>query len=274
MRYIISILSIFFFTGATKSPEETRHVWHRSFYAEMKGLEKKPERVTAFSAVQTATNVTYSGTTCSVTTSSTSSNNILVVHIFILSTNSFTSVTDNQSNTYAVSKNEVMLASYRMVQAYGVQTTGGVTTVTVTVGSATDFVVVVDEFSGLTGTPTNAENYDTVGSNGAGGELYTNPFALGTAITPVQSGCLISVLVMNLGAYTYTAGTGYTMYGTGIYSGGAYLRSMYKLSSSTSETVPWSTSNDYYAYMIAVSIKQEDWVPPPPAGKAIRSAGN
>jgi hypothetical protein len=150
----------------------------------------------------------------------------------------------------------------------------GATTVTVSFSSTTGLAI-VDEFSGFTGTPTNAECYDTSSHNeGAPFSLGTGTIDAGT-FTPINNGCLIfGYGTETIGGTYITEGSGFTHTGTAVYSGTDYSKTMYKASGTMSETTPWTDTYLYQWMCIGVSFKQEDTGPPAAAGKAIRSAGN
>jgi len=270
MKLIATIfLSLLLFSFEDK--KEIKDIQYRSFYSEMKALEKPP-KVTAFSTVQTASNQANSANTCSVTISSSGANNLIVVSVLLLAANSITSITDNVGHTYVLGSTYAVATFFTTAHGYGFQTTGGTTSVTVTVSGNTDICVIVDEYSGFTGTPTNAECYDTGNAgttNTAGVSIQTPGFS------PINTGCLIVTSGYELGvAPNLSASSGFTHLGTGSYYGTPYFSSYYKLSGTMSEDGKILNPDAYtgYSYVFAKSFKQENATPPPSAGKAIRSS--
>jgi hypothetical protein len=216
-------------------PEEKSPIRYRSFYAEMKRLEK-PERVTAFAAVQNASN-SAAATSYSVTVSSTTANNLLVVLVRVVNTSTLSSVTDNAGNTYSLSFGYIDFSTNtRLYQAYGVQTTGGATSVTITQSTGSGSSAIVNEYSGFAAGNTNATVYDAgVTGTGTGTSISTS------TLTPSSTGNLIVCSIRAVGT-GIAAGSGYTIYGTQ----GATHAMMYKLSSGSSETCPATcTSGDW-----------------------------
>ena len=181
----------------------------------------------AFAQVQTSAAADGSGNSIAVTTSATTEGNLIVVHIKIYDKNeTCTGVTDDQSNTYVL-QTAVDSTTERSYQAYAMQVTGGVTTITVAFsGTSSNKRCGADEYSGMGTGATNADVFDasTTGS-GAG-----SPTAVST-LTPSAAGNLI-VATLNIdNAVTWTAGANYTLYFSS-----ASMRSQYRLSSDTSET--------------------------------------
>lgn len=187
----------------------------------------------AAAAVQTANNGS-GGTTVVVTVSSTAANSLLVVSIW--GGYAVTSVTDNQSSSYTIigPVSTGGGGSMLLSQAYAI-CAAGVTSVTITQGTASNKGACVDEYSGIdTGDP-----YDVHATNSGTGT------SLSVSLTPAAAGKLI---VASLGGYAattsaWTAGSGYTLYGTNTLSGlYELLRSQYRLSGTTSETAPATVS--------------------------------
>lgn len=244
------ILSFLLFSFDEKEPAV---IQYRSFYAEMKALEK-PERVNAFSRIQGASNSGTSTNSVSVTVSATSTSNLLVVTVWVVATNSITGISDNGSNTYGTAQNFVTAGSYRFAQYYAFQSSS-TTSVTVTTSGSTDFVVTAEEFSGFTGTPTNAECYDV--SN------YKTDLLIpmqSNSISPINTSCLIY-------ASSYTdntsqiIGAGFTAGQNGTIYSGDYVKNKYKLTSGTSENAPFTGVVDGVSWgVIVTSFKQEDAV--------------
>jgi len=194
-------------------------------------IVRRPVKVTAAAAVQTANNTSDgSGNTVSVTISSTASNSLLVVSFWMLAANTVSTVADNQSSSYTIigpvsSGGDATLKIYQAYAMCG----SGVTSVTIT-GSAGTYIIgaCVDEYSGIDA----GDPYDVhATANGTG-------TSASVSLTPAASGKLI---VASLGGYavsSWAAGSGYTIYGNTDYSTLHILRSQYKLSSSASETAP------------------------------------
>lgn len=185
----------------------------------------------AFAQVHTSTQATGTGSTVAITTTATTANNLVVVTIRLANAavETCSSVTDDKSNTYVLSalKNSDNGVVY-VYQAYGVQVTGGTTTITCHFsGTVTSKRCGADEFSG--GATTNASVFDTQQS-GTGSGLTLSV----STLTPANTGELI-VASMSTHASNYTAGSGFTMYnGTNPVS----TRSEYKLSGGATETAP------------------------------------
>jgi len=197
-----------------------------------KSIIRRPEKVTAAAAVQTASNT--GNTTISVTVSSTAANSLLVVSIWGPNSETISSVTDNQSSSYTILGPVTTggAADKRVWQAYAI-CAAGVTSVTVTKSSSGVGGVIVDEYSGIdTGDP-----YDTHATNS--GESTS----LSVSLSPAAAGKLI---VASMGAYlpgtsAWTAGTNYTLYGLVTFVASYdIIRSQYRLSGTTSETAPAS----------------------------------
>jgi len=184
----------------------------------------------AFAFVRTNT-YSDTATTHNITVTSTTQGNLLVVSFDIGSaTATITSVTDNQGNSYGLS---IANVGDTMWQYHGVQVTGGVTTVTVTLGSSTGLTAYIEEFSG--GASTNAAVFDKA-SSGTG----TGTSGAVTSQTPADDGSLVAVFITFADTVTgVTAGANYTLTQTVFNAAGEY-----RLSSSGAETSPitWTTS--------------------------------
>jgi len=195
-------------------------------------IVRRPEKVTAAAAVQQVGSTDGGGsTTFNVTVTSTGVNNLVVVTVSTSTSQTISSVTDNQSNTYTLSS-PVIVSSLHFYQAYGIQTTGGVTTVTITKSSTSGCRIVVNEFSG-TATSSVYDNQST--GTGTGTSCAVSSFSPGAA-----GKLVVASVVKASSAEALTAGTSYTTYGTS----NNITSAMYRLSSSTSETAPgsWTTS--------------------------------
>lgn len=260
MRSLIILLFGSLFLGASYPEVNHTTIFYRSFYSEMKALEK-PAKVNAFGAVQTANNTNGIGSsTVSVTITSSTANNLIVVGIRTTTAVTVSSVTDNASNTYAVSSN-VDIGGNRIYQAYGIQTTGGATSVTVTVSANASTSAIVNEYSGFSSGNTNATAYDGVATGtGTGTSLSTS------TLTPTASGALI-VCTMRANGGSLAAGSGYTAYGII----GTITGMQYKLSSGASETCPATASSGDWGI---IGMAFRDNPPAPSAAPALSAAGN
>lgn len=235
-RFIFLASFILVCLGFKEEPA-SRLPWHRSFYAEMKSLEK-PERVTAAAAVQTANNQVEPGSSLNVTISSTTAGNLLIVSVAVDPSITVSSVTDNQSSSYTVgsSVSNGGGGSFKVYQAYAVAN-AGVTTVTITASGSGSINAIVDEYSG---TATSSVNDVRATNSGTG-------TSLSVSLTPSASGKLIVCTLLGPLATTWTAGSGYTLYGVLNYLGvSEIMRTQYKLSGTTSETAP-ATINGWVA---------------------------
>jgi len=251
MRKLFYIAILFLFTGARKEGATT--INPRSFYSEMKALEK-PERVTAFAAVQTAQNTGFSVSSRVITVSSTTQNNLVVVTIAIFgTTRTLSSVTDNAGNTYELGS--AVDNTNRLYQAYGVQTTGGATSITVTIsGSATTLACIADEYSGFA-----AGNTNTTVNDGRQTGTGTGTSLSVSTLTPTATGRLIVASGIRMAdGNTFTAGTDYTEYGN---STGVYAASEYRLSSASTETAPFTISSSGTWCEIANAFKDDPAAP-------------
>ena len=150
----------------------------------------------AFAAVQSTTMTVSTASSVPTTVSATGSLNLVIVHVKVAGGETLSSVTDDKSNTYAIVGPKIWNTTDRVYQAYGVQTTGGATTVTCTFSaSTTGKRVVITEFSG--NATTNATAYDK-DSNGSG----TGTAASVTSFTPTNNGELISATLAYLNNFS------------------------------------------------------------------------
>lgn len=179
---------------------------------------------------------TASGSTASLVhtfATATTQNNLVIANVKVAQIGATpTSVVDSAGNTYALAgSQEVNIGGspITVYQYYGVQTTGGATTLTVNLPSAQAIRICVEEFSG--GLTTNATVFDKVATNLGGGADTSASLTL----APSKAGELISVFLVTTGGGTFTAGSNYTI-GTQNTNG----TSEYRLSSLTSETAPIS----------------------------------
>lgn len=200
----------------------------------------------AFAAVQETTGTAGTGSTVSETVASTGSGNLVVVALRLSTkTETCTSVTDNVGNSYAL-----LAASdssgRRLYIAYGVQATGGATSITgnFSGSSATKRVIAV-EFSG--GASSNAAVFDASAASSGSGTSGS------VTLTPASSGELIVAFINTEGVQTFTAGASYTLYGGATSS--SSMKGEYLLSGTTSETAPMSWTPSAAWSEIAVAFK-------------------
>lgn len=172
-----------------------------------------------------------------------------------------TSVTDTAGNTYALIAEKAGATGWVTALFMGMQTTGGVTTITVNISPSTfRFDWFLAEFSGISG-PANVNAFDT--SATANGASSTPSVSL----TPASAGKLI-IGCIGTGANNLpaTAGSGYTIFDS---AGSRRANGEYKLSGTTSETVSMSLDFSVTWAIIAASFNQ--YTPPPPIGKINRT---
>ncbi len=184
-----------------------------------------------------------------ITLSPTTANNLVVVHTLIPAGVTVTSITDDKGNAYVVGSAVLNNnSSYQAWQSYGVQTTGGTTSITVnfSASSATVKSTGAEEYSG--GETTNAAIIDVRGSASATATSITS-----STITPAAAGELIVCTGGVNASRTWTAGTGYTLY---LGTNPNQLIAQYKLSGTTSEAPSMSISGaGARIFIIAQSYK-------------------
>lgn len=194
-----------------------------------------------FAAVQTTGNSDNLVNSVAVTMTSTGINNLVIIGIYLNNniTTTVTSVTDDKGNTYVVSAaldNSSGFLPYRVYQAYGVQVTGGVTTVTVNLSNSlvNNILVIADEYSGGKTTNATVFNSSTTGQ-GTGTSLSVS------TLTATTGGLIVAFICRDpTSSGTLAAGTGYTIYGYNPSegSGASRSRTQYKLSGAATETAP------------------------------------
>lgn len=219
------------------------------------GLLAARPLVAAFAAVQTATN-NGTGSTVSVTVSATGAATIIVASVRVDGAETCSGVSDGNGNTYVLlGPVTEPSGNSKLYLAYGVQVTGGVTTVTASFsGSSGTKRVNVDEYSGAGST--NALAYDTHQTGtGTGTALATS------TLTPSATGELIVAFGLSRNAVTWTAGSGYTIYSG---SGTIGIRSEYKLSGAASETAPITISSSQTWAEIAIAFNADSGPTPTP----------
>lgn len=193
----------------------------------------------AFALVQVGTAGGGTGSV-SVTMSATGSRNLVVVTVLVQgTTDTLSTLTDNQGNTYAITA--VAQNNFRVYLCYGVQITSGTTSITATFsGSVNTHRIQATEYSGFGASATNANVYDATSTGSGGPGTSTN--ASVTSFSPSSSGNLIvaSYTIDNQGNVPgWVAGANYTL-------GFDVLRvfcQVYRLSSTTSETAPASMAS-------------------------------
>lgn len=209
-------------------------------------LALSPRLDAAFAAVQSATQVSSTSTGVSVTLSATTAGNIVIGFGKTSSTSeTLNSVTDNAGNTYAIVGPVDQGSTVRLYLFYGVQVTGGATSVTLNWSGTTTHRCGADEFSGAAAT--NAAAFDV----SATGHASSAAPATGT-LTPAATGELIYAACAGDGARTWTAGSGFALYsGTGSIA----ARSEYNLSGGSTETAPFSVSSSFNWSEISAAFK-------------------
>lgn len=212
--------------------------------------------------VQTATQSSSGGTaSLGVTLASPATQgNLVVVHVRIVGTASVTSVTDDKGNTYVIgSALGLPTANQSLYQAYGVQVTGGATTITVTLSTSIAVRLGADEYSGTAASNAAVADQSSTGT-GSGSSLAVSSFS------PSATGLLIVACGNIAASPTWTAGSGYVL-ASG--SGSVAMRSQYKLSGAASETAPMTTSLSTEWAEIARSYK----LAASPHGRPLINAG-
>jgi hypothetical protein len=195
----------------------------------------------AFSATQTSTPVQSAAAAVAVTLSATTVGNIVVMSIYITpNSETCSSVTDNQGNTYVVEAAVDSPGGERLYQCYGVQVVGGATTVTANFsGAVATKRVFADEygFDGFAWT-SNATAFDaSTTGNGTGSTCTVS------TLTTLRTAELIVATFIKDTANDWTAGTNYTKYGGG--AGSVKNGSEYRLSGAATETAPVEIGASY-----------------------------
>lgn len=185
----------------------------------------------AFSLVQNQLSNSGSGTTVVVTSSATVAGNLIVGCIQMGGvTETCSSVTDDKSNTYVVQAAVDSGGIVRGYQFYGVQTTGGTTSITANFsGSSVSKIVNLSEFSG--NDTTNGLTFDaTTTGSGSSSSLSCS------TLTPAASGELVVASYWIFGAQFWTAGARFVACNG--FSASLKLGSQYILSCGATETGP------------------------------------
>lgn len=196
----------------------------------------------AHTKVQTSSlvNKDYPNSSGVINLSSTTVNNLVVVHVNLgcfASARTITSVTDNVGNTYEIGdfvNNNGASSLGRLYQVYGIQTTGGATQITVTLDSDDGFQMYADEYSGFGSSPSNSKVFVTRSS----GTDAPSGVTVNTSVSPAMNASS-KLVVATVGQVpgsgnTFSAGTGYTA----SLAGTEWVSGEYKLSGTSSETAP------------------------------------
>lgn len=189
--------------------------------------------------IQGVTNST-TGTSLAITITASGAGNLIVVSVILGATRNITSVTDSAGNTYAEAY--ASGAPGLRFQWYGVQTTGGSTTVTVNIdGAATGITAHVHEVDGTSFNQATVFDQTSSGSgSGTSGSV--------SSFTPDANGQLVEACIQfDSDVSSPVAGTNYTL---GTSSGTVSNQEYYRLLSSGSETAPitWTTSVGWNAF--------------------------
>lgn len=197
----------------------------------------------AYTHVQSSATTTGTATSAAITLSATVAGNTVVVHVYMASTSAtVTSVTDDKGNSYSVSSRQnVAAGTHSATQAYGLQSVGGVTAVTVNFSGSVTFAVGADEFGG------NA-NFD-VRAVASPGNVTSSSVS---GFTPSAAGNLIVVTAVAGSSRNFTAGTNYT---GGLDPTSHQVWSEYRLNGTTSETAPFTINSATQVAEIATSFK-------------------
>lgn len=207
----------------------------------------------AFSQVQRTGRSQSSAASVTATFSAgTTAGNVVIFNVKILpvptALDTLNSVTDDKGNTYACSAALPWGPSTtrRAHMCYGVQVTGGATTITGNFsGTLGTKLVFAAEFSG--GETTNAAIFDTSSTS-----TGINTASSSLTFSPAANGELIVAWVSFSGLPTVTAGTGYTLYYPTNPDGGSFE---YNLSGTTSETPAFTFTPNQSWGEIAMAFK-------------------
>jgi hypothetical protein len=197
----------------------------------------------AFALAHTTQGATGGATSLAITVPATTINNLVVINMKFNGAVSNISVTDNAStpNKYYMASpgGSSTIICY---QFYGVQITGGATTITISWTTSQAARITVDEFSG--GVADNATVlYKAAVANG------NSQSASVTAITIPATGFLVSAGVGLTSASGIAAGSGYTLATTQ-----TNQSTEYKLSGALSETGPltWTSAASLWGECVGV----------------------
>lgn len=192
----------------------------------------------AFAQAQIVAQITGTGQNPVLTISASTAGNVVIVHIGYASASAtVSSVTDNQSNVYALGS-KLTSGTNNLYQAYAVQTTGGTTQVTINFSVSVSYVIYAEEYSG--GAATNAAINDT-STTGTG----TSTSLAVSTLTTAATGELIVSTGGTQSNRTWTQGSGFTLNG----SGARTSSSQYNLSGGASETAPMGISGTSTAWI-------------------------
>lgn len=169
-----------------------------------------------------------------------------------------TGASDDKGNSYGTIGPIDSSSDIRGYVIYGVQTTGGAATLTLTFSGGATHRARCDEFSG--GAADNTAIFDAYSTFTAAGNVTSG--ATGTLTTAATGELIWAGLGFSIGR-RLTAGSGFTGYDV---TGSQPVNSQYKLSGGASETAPFTLSNSTHAVEIAVAFK-------PASGGAAVNAG-
>lgn len=263
LRWIVFILPFMF---GFKKQDENKLLIYRSFYSEMKSLEKPVEVTNSSVVIQSAGNTAANTSVCQVTISSSTAKSLVVVGVYLLSSASqnLTSVTDNVGNTYVLSSavNSPSGNQYKIFMAYGVQIISGATTVSATCDNGTGSIgVCVIEYRNMALTNTLAFDVSATATG-------TSASASVSTMTPQYANQLVvSVVGKDWGAGgVLTSGSNYIVY-ISPPSWTDRMSMSHRLLATTSETAPTTISFSQTWAEIAMSFKLK------PFTKAFRNSG-
>lgn len=208
-----------------------------------------PPAFAAFSAIQTATQATGTGSSVAITTSATTQWSLVTVYAKLAdNTETLTSITDDKSNSYTILTVLDNGGANRIYMGYGIQTTGGTTAITCNFSSnVASKRCGADEYGGFSASVTNASVFDTSTTGASTGTAL----AVST-LTPAATGELIVGVGSLASATTWTAGSGFTIYNG---SGSVSMRSEYKLSGAATETADFTIAVSKNWAEIAAAFK-------------------
>jgi len=198
-------------------------------------IVRRPEKVTAFAAVQTTNGFNFSSTSTTIIAYNTSSSvgNIVVIAILINSGQTVTSITDDASNTFTIGSSITSGDGKRIYLAWAYQDNGAAEAY-VDFSASTDGVLMMDEYSGFTGLTTASVSDGTTTGSGTGTNLSVS------TLTPSATGKLI-VSAGHSSNGILSSGSGFTLYGQGD-DGATYIQTQYKLSGAATETCPMTSA--------------------------------
>ena len=241
---ILLLLSFLIFLGM--KPKEKKSTILRSFYTEMKALEK-PLKVDVFAAVN-STILSTTSSSFNVTIPATTVNNLLVIGIYTLNNPAInlSSISDNGGNTYATTSSVTSgTNTFKIIMAYAVQTASA-TTVTITHAGSINSEVAINEYSG--GYTTNAAVHNQT-QTGSGNSANLSV----STMTLTGDGLVVACLGKDYSpGGQLTSGSNYTLYGT---PDASRMSLQHRLVATTSETAPANASFSQNWVEIAIGFK-------------------